>query len=664
LPIHFYHEDTDMFTVTHDVLLSALKRCKFTLSGSMKSIVIVGVRAALPKSISQSAAAFVELERTSIDNLHPRCTLLIWDLDKQLVSAFPGSTVPHLSYVMKARAKAGEGANELAHGLHRGYAKGLHPSTPGKHQHRALRIARNLPVLRTIDDLDFDANDAVDYAVAFDNIHCGWVADTSRATFASAGCQVVVGFANPPSGPWKAFEGQIYATPQQEFDYVLFGSGEIARVAGAPQGTKLPLAMRYGSQGDAVEALQDALIGAGYPVQSDGDFGIGTFKAVRAFQRSKMNDPDPDGVAGEQTLTALGLDVFDPMPIETVVPTSAETHETIAAVGGPTDTVLAAIALAKGPALEISKKIFESGRPHYYAKEVGKDYDPVYVGMETKPNPTTATFHGLVHHVPFLEAAGGTKYSVSDWTTDFGDIWPNLIVPTAKAESALYFERINTYDRAKFTFGFFQAAAHYPEANFIIVLRDLLGLPEAREWFPELSLIQVNGKMRVHRDDKGTLKNLETVTKIPRPEGRIEPQLVDFMDWLNPTLDVVEEEEIDVAARFCLWTKLSKGARRVQVKLAIQGLQERMNYLKNELKNRPVAQCILAADSLYQGRARVAALKTALASADPYKELQRFVGGTNAPHKGRVDTVVAEIKKLPFDIAKLKFDPQSPDLFS
>jgi len=69
--------------------------------------------------------------------------------------------------------------------------------------------------------------------------------------------------------------------------------------------------LRNGDKGDAVRALQEALIQAGFsPGAADGDFGPGTEAALRSFQRRQgLAD---DGIAGPLTITALGLDDAPP----------------------------------------------------------------------------------------------------------------------------------------------------------------------------------------------------------------------------------------------------------------------------------------------------------------------------------------------------------------
>jgi peptidoglycan hydrolase-like protein with peptidoglycan-binding domain len=63
--------------------------------------------------------------------------------------------------------------------------------------------------------------------------------------------------------------------------------------------------VQYGMTGSAVRHLQQALVDQGYDIDVDGDFGDGTYNAVRQFQNA--NDLDVDGIAGPATLAALGL---------------------------------------------------------------------------------------------------------------------------------------------------------------------------------------------------------------------------------------------------------------------------------------------------------------------------------------------------------------------
>ena len=64
--------------------------------------------------------------------------------------------------------------------------------------------------------------------------------------------------------------------------------------------------LRSGSSGDAVEALQNKLLGKGFnPGTIDGVFGPNTEDALKRFQEKE--GLDADGIAGPKTLAAIGL---------------------------------------------------------------------------------------------------------------------------------------------------------------------------------------------------------------------------------------------------------------------------------------------------------------------------------------------------------------------
>ena len=64
----------------------------------------------------------------------------------------------------------------------------------------------------------------------------------------------------------------------------------------------MPL-IKKGSQGEAVEKLQQTLNGKGYKLTEDGDFGNKTEAAVKAFQ--KANGLEVDGEVGPMTWGVL-----------------------------------------------------------------------------------------------------------------------------------------------------------------------------------------------------------------------------------------------------------------------------------------------------------------------------------------------------------------------
>ncbi len=125
--------------------------------------------------------------------------------------------------------------------------------------------------------------------------------------------------------------------------------------SGAPEATQSPTAtpapasngsasgsfstLRYGSRGDAVKAMQEALAKLNFATgAADGIFGRGTEAAVKQFQRN--NDLVADGLAGTKTLTLLYSQAGQnstPTPAPTnATPTPAPTTPKPTATPAPT----------------------------------------------------------------------------------------------------------------------------------------------------------------------------------------------------------------------------------------------------------------------------------------------------------------------------------------
>src|SRR5262249_15813229 len=73
------------------------------------------------------------------------------------------------------------------------------------------------------------------------------------------------------------------------------------------------------------------------------------------------------------------------------------------------------------------------------------------------------------------------NYSAGDFRTAHG-FWADMIEPTAMCEGR-NFLTLNTYDRAVFTFGFGQFAAHVANGDFVKYFRAMLALPNANDYF-------------------------------------------------------------------------------------------------------------------------------------------------------------------------------------
>ena len=98
------------------------------------------------------------------------------------------------------------------------------------------------------------------------------------------------------------------------------GTPGIAVYTSTPTDTPVPTALRVGSTGADVRAVQQRLKELGYLKGSvDGDFGTATENAVKAFQQ--QNGLEADGLVGKQTLARLNSNSAYTAPPATATPT-------------------------------------------------------------------------------------------------------------------------------------------------------------------------------------------------------------------------------------------------------------------------------------------------------------------------------------------------------
>jgi len=300
-----------MFVLTEEHLLRLWRINQFDVPKDR--CVFFGLRGSLPVNDEDfSFARSHTVQVAAVDHLHPRCTLGQWQPGKGF-ALFPGSTVPHRKYVAESQPLGGRGTNQLLAGCYADYRKGMHKAGT-ETGHDAFRQDNKLPIQRTADDLDFDADDRVDFEQPFDNLHAAWSQGVNHDSFASAGCQVIVGFPQckrlgdrPGTGAWQAFKDSAYALAQTSFTYVLLTGLDAERVVHAT-GPDVPR-LRYGSSGPLVTVVQQALRARGfYEGNLDEDFGIRTLRAVLAFQTQTFGPQSDDGIVGKQTAAALGIE--------------------------------------------------------------------------------------------------------------------------------------------------------------------------------------------------------------------------------------------------------------------------------------------------------------------------------------------------------------------
>lgn len=276
-------------------------------------MIFFGIRGSLPVDTSNhDFAAQHDLSSLDVNYVNPRCTLIQWRPAKGDFAVFPGSTVPNISYIKAAKAKNGAGANQLVTGYYGDYRKGFHMGgKPG--EHAAFRQTDAHPIRRSADDFDYQNDDRVEFENPYDNIHAAWCQGISSNSYASAGCQVIVGYPKCPKrpqpniGPWKAFHANAYKLSQDSFPYVLLTGHDALQVITQPVGA-IPVRVRFGSTGPLVGKVQTALKNANfYEGIIDDDFGNRTIRAVLAYQTTAFGPNDDDGIVGKVTAGSLKI---------------------------------------------------------------------------------------------------------------------------------------------------------------------------------------------------------------------------------------------------------------------------------------------------------------------------------------------------------------------
>ena len=229
----------------------------------------------------------------------------------------------------------------------------------------------------------------------------------------------------------------------------------------------------------------------------------------------------------------------------------------------------------------LSSGVLANGRTVHYAKLNGSDQPKFVIGSRTM----YAGNFGLYN----TSVTPGLVYNPADYVPDFG-FWAYFIYPTAMAESKGSYLCLNTYDRAKFTFSFMQYAAHVPNGDFVKFFRKLLALPNAKDYFPKLIL---KDSRIFYVGSNGVLNQLESDTSTQV-----------LMDYLNPTLQEVENQELICAARMVHWASNDAAHRKIQVETAIQHFKNNMvEYDKRfGLHGVPAKVCLMICDIRHQGR--------------------------------------------------------------
>lgn len=300
------------FTLTTQHLQRLCDINKFPVPNS--GLIFFGLRGCLPINLSDhSFQAQHDLQVRDVDYISPRCTLAQWRPQRGDFALFPGSTVPNLQFIKKAKVNGGQGANQLMTGYYLDYRKGAHKA--GKPTaHDAFRQTAAHPIRRSSDDFDFENDDRVEFSNPFDNLHAAWCQGVDATDYASAGCQVVVGFPKcqqrkpkPDIGAWKIFRDNAYNLAQNSFPYFLLTGRDAQQAVINPAGA-IPVRLRYGSNDPLVSRLQTALQKESfYEGVIDTDFGERTLRAVLAYQTAVFGPKQDDGIVGPLTASTLKI---------------------------------------------------------------------------------------------------------------------------------------------------------------------------------------------------------------------------------------------------------------------------------------------------------------------------------------------------------------------
>ena len=644
------------FLLTEDHLLSMFRLANFDMPES--EMIFFALRGVSPVDTTDATVSKAHLLiEKGVDFDHMRCTIGQWRPGEGF-AVFPGSTVPHVNAVRRHIADNGDGVNMLApcyltdlpgSSDHR-YRKGDHGIQSRLGPHRAFRNEQKLPIWRTGDDAVYEGDDRLEYFRAFDNLHCARKLDPTSPGFSSFGCQVVAGAAGGPlsapggeKGPWRAFVNSAYAISQKRFRYALFNEGEALRTAMLGATARTP-SIRFGSTGELARYVQTGLLDAGYDIGAsgpDGVIGFQTLSAVHDIQLKTFGPQNVDLVVGPMTAEAIGID----WPVAT-------DDGGVAAFGderGHIDLIASVDGVA--PVKPRSRRAFQVDATREEAPRGGyrwvfMDTDAGvrrYLGGEA----SLQGFRGLARLRGFNDE-NAPIYDFSDWVEAYGP-WAALIEPTGEGESHNSFSCLNSYDRAGFTFGFFQLAAHTPKDNLILLFRELLQLPRASFYFPDLTLNDGEVFKRVEDD----LRPLEGARD--RTDGYNRPgEQGAFMEYLNDDMKNVDAAERCAAAALIHWSVHDEAHRRAQVDVAVRLAKKKVARIADRverngvsLNGRTMPEVAMALDIVHNGRGgrtTYSKIARALDEADPMQALRQI--GRSPTFEGRIDRVADRASDL------------------
>jgi hypothetical protein len=275
--------------------------------------------------------------------------------------------------------------------------------------------------------------------------------------------------------------------------------------------------------------------------------------------------------------------------------------------------------------------------------KISRDGDNFYVTPENEPRLFVGKLTRYDSEKEGIEREGlandgsstakRAPYDPTAFRQNFG-FWTDFIFPTAIAESASSFAVVNTYDRANFTYGFLQFAAHVPNGDFVVWFRDMLSRAEAQDYFPNLAVIH------------GRICSIELQGPIALEDDSSTAKL---QSYLNEVPTHVDDREVIAAGKLMHWTINHPETQALQLHHGVELTKARMSTLDNRLglNGRTADICCTVVDIIHQGRAGpkpFPILESCLKGPDPLANLLQI---GYSKYKGRIQTLKKSFASTP-----------------
>ncbi|MER8524176.1 hypothetical protein NKH56_33615 [Mesorhizobium sp. M1076] len=648
------------FLLNAEVLDRLIALNYFTPEGDDDTIAIALRGATLADGqLDAEAVDEAKIVVTRPDHINFRCLIGFFFRNKRTFSLYTGSTVPCRKAIF-GYVNGGMSCNILPNGLYSYYVwrhKTLKPSLRLAVSNVSLgdlEAGQSATVLRTENDYILGTKDIWDPSRPLDNVHCSYYLAYNPdlgSYFSSWGCLTIRG-KKTGTDQWGKFQKILSKIGQRSRVDLMLLTGKDAVLAAAQleegQPSDALVRLRVGSQGPAVSRLQQRL-GLGATEY----FGYATRYRLTEFQRemtAQQGEAWADGIYSPALDFATGWDVFSAVPpfisrqrsegatngegsaedaLRANPPGDYAADEQVqgAAQGGPKPKSRA----TKQFVIEPSDEPQKSGVSFYAIEQTtGEKF---FVAKSTK----YVKRRGLARSSTLL------TYDHAKAANQIG-AWAHFIWPTALGESNARHITINSYDRAHFTWSFFQLAAHTPKDNLILLMRELLGLPSAAAYFADLKL--VDG--RVHQSTANGDIDLEHEEAVP-VGNNTEIQIPRFMRYLNPDSYRVDNAEVLTAAKFVHWSFNDPKVVQKTIDIALRIVKRKTNIFakKYDLFGRRPELAIWVFDMFHQGRGSVKQVKAALnlssfsAQLDALSEID-----VTGVHEERLKTVRGAVKVL------------------